>query len=150
MTSGPYIVGRAPRLSMKPVAPMESLDGAWWPYSRDLSVELPALAAALATRLGYLVRVAYPIDAWTPAPRYVAVLGQAVRLDGFPSQDYSVLYLSGPARQRITVLVVPPEATDSAARIAMELTCASGSAARPTEILAVAGASPPPRPAHVG
>ncbi|MER6613349.1 DUF5994 family protein [Streptomyces xantholiticus] len=36
------------RLSLTPQTTLAGrLDGAWWPYSRDLDIELPPLAAAL-------------------------------------------------------------------------------------------------------
>lgn len=42
-----------PRLSLKPTGlTTGQVDGAWWPRSRDLSVELQGLAAALTDRLG--------------------------------------------------------------------------------------------------
>jgi len=46
------------RLKLKPKAPTAGyVDRAWWPRSRDLSTELPALLAVLAIRLGGVARV---------------------------------------------------------------------------------------------
>ncbi|MFE1553753.1 DUF5994 family protein, partial [Streptomyces sp. NPDC058734] len=33
------------------------LDGAWWPRSRDVTIELPALITALTAHLGPITRV---------------------------------------------------------------------------------------------
>ncbi|MFD7400682.1 DUF5994 family protein, partial [Streptomyces virginiae] len=42
------VVLRPARLSLTPKTALAGqLDGAWWPRSRDLEAELPALAAAL-------------------------------------------------------------------------------------------------------
>jgi len=50
-----------PRLRLKPAAPaMGHVDGAWWPRTRDLTAELPALLAAVAARLGRIDRVTGP------------------------------------------------------------------------------------------
>ncbi|MFJ9549577.1 DUF5994 family protein, partial [Streptomyces erythrochromogenes] len=44
----PAVALRPARLSLTPKTTLAGLlDGAWWPYSRDLEIELPALAAAL-------------------------------------------------------------------------------------------------------
>ncbi len=38
-----------PRLRLKPKAPQSGyVDGAWWPYSDDLTAELPDLLAVLS------------------------------------------------------------------------------------------------------
>jgi hypothetical protein len=58
------------RLKLKPKAPtIGSVDGAWWPRSRDLAAELPALLAVLAVRLGPIERVGYHLGDWAPTVR---------------------------------------------------------------------------------
>lgn len=98
------------RLKLKPKAPTTGhVDGAWWPRSRDLSAELPALLAVLAVRLGRVQRVSYNLTEWDAAPRRLTIDGRPVRLGGFHSQHahtVDVIGLNGP---RITLLVVPPE-----------------------------------------
>lgn len=104
------------RLKLKPRAPTTGyVDGAWWPRSRDLSAELPALLAVLAVRLGHIHRVSYNLGAWTDAPHKIHVDGRLVRLDGFNSrhrQTVDVLGLSSPC---LTLLVVPPGTDRSSA-----------------------------------
>lgn len=98
------------RLKLKPKAPTTGcVDGAWWPRSRDLSAELPALLAVLAVRLGPVSRVSYNLTTWDAAPRRLTVDGQPVRLSGFHSQHPHTVDLIGRDQQRITLLVVPPE-----------------------------------------
>lgn len=105
------------RVSLKPVGPMTGdVDGAWWPGSWDLAVELPPLLARLAARLGWVERVTYNLSVWDPAPRRLAVDGRAVRLEGFGSQPADVLTVIGRGgRQRLTLLVVPPQTAPAAA-----------------------------------
>src|SRR5690242_8329420 len=81
------------RLRLKPKAPTSGyVDGAWWPRSRDLSVELPTLLVVLAVRLGHIARVTYNLGAWDPAARRLSVEGHVIRLEGFgSSKDFSPL-----------------------------------------------------------
>jgi hypothetical protein len=129
MTSGPRIhplAALAPksddrpapelRLRLKPKGSLAGyVDGGWWPRSRDLVVELPSLTRVLAVRLGRVTRVAFPFVAWDIPPRQSAVDGGMVRLEGFRHQDEYVVHVSGPDRRRISLLVIPPDATVSAA-----------------------------------
>ena len=49
-----------PRLRLKPKAERTGhVDGAWWPWSDDLTKELPDLLAVLSVRLGPIERVMY-------------------------------------------------------------------------------------------
>ena len=66
------------RLKLKPKAPTTGyVDGAWWPRSRDLSAELPALLAVLAVRLGRVQRVSFNLTDWDATPRPVFMLVHA-------------------------------------------------------------------------
>ena len=47
----------------------QAFDGAWFPRSRDLAVELPELVAALDKRGLHIERFTYALEAWSPAPR---------------------------------------------------------------------------------
>ena len=103
------------RLRLKPRAPVSGfVDGGWWPRSRDLPAELPALLAVLAVRLGPVESVSYNLDAWGPAPRKITVDGRIVRLAGYRSQHPATIDVLS-AGHRVTLVVVPPEATPEAA-----------------------------------
>lgn len=129
MSSGPHlriIVPRAAmaieqprqtlRLKLKPKAPITGcVDGAWWPRSRDLSAELPALLAVLAVRLGRVQRVSYNLTAWDATPRRLIVDGRSVLLGGFQSQHAHTVDVTGRDGPRITLLVVPPETKQATA-----------------------------------
>jgi len=136
------------RLRLKPKAPATGyVDGAWWPRSRDLTAELPGLAVVLAVRLGRIERVAYSLSTWDKAPRKLDIDGFRVRLEGFTYQDKNIIHVSGSNRGRISLLVVPPEMTDTAGHDAMMAAGHRGNADRPEEILAAATV-PAPRQAE--
>ncbi len=101
-----------PRLRSKPKAERTGyVDGAWWPWSDDLTKELPDLLAVLSVRLGPIERVLYNLGEWSTAPRKAMVGERMVRLDGYRHQPINTLEILGVSRGRILLLVVPP-ATD--------------------------------------
>ncbi|GHH42523.1 DUF5994 family protein [Lentzea cavernae] len=109
-----------PRLRLEPKALSTGyVDGAWWPRSRDLAAELPALLAVLAVRLGEIPRVSYNLTEWDTAPRQIAADGVRVRLSGFWSRPAHTVDLVAGDRRRLTLLVVPPGTEASAAHRTM-------------------------------
>lgn len=99
------------RLRLKPSAPATGVvDGGWWPRSRDLAAEVPALLAALAVRLGTVEGVNYNLDDWGPTPRRITVDGARVRLAGYRSQHPDTIDVYG-RRERVTLLVLAPDAS---------------------------------------
>ena len=100
------------RLQLKPVAQTAPLiDGASWPRSLDLEAELPALLSALAGRLGNIALVVYQLGAWNQAPRELDVVGTPVQLEGLASTGPPTLEVFGLGGSRLTLLIVPPDAT---------------------------------------
>ncbi|TDC50933.1 hypothetical protein E1212_13390 [Jiangella ureilytica] len=86
------------------------LDGAWWPRSRELAAELPALLTALQERDVVVARVAYGPDSWEPAGRKTRVAGRVIALGWFRTIDpHSVSVTSLDGRDRLDLLVVPPD-----------------------------------------
>ena len=85
------------------------LDGAWWPRSRDLRSELPALIAALDLRFGRIDAVTVNGSMWPEVPRRVAVAGRTLRVGWFSTEQHPneicVLTTQG---GRWDLLVVPP------------------------------------------
>ena len=56
------------RLRLKPADRSCGLvQGAWWPRTDQLHIELPPLLAALAPRVGSVDRVIYDETSWAPA-----------------------------------------------------------------------------------
>jgi hypothetical protein len=66
------------RLRLKPKAPT-TVDGGWWPRSRDLAAELPSLLSVLAVRLGRIERVGYHIGEWVATLHKISFGGGARR-----------------------------------------------------------------------
>ncbi|MDX3639426.1 DUF5994 family protein [Streptomyces sp. MB09-02B] len=115
---------RAPsvRLALKPVGPSPGqvgLDGAWWPRSRDLSAELPALADVLDPLWGRITRIAVNPRYWPIIPQRIFVNGHVVKVGWFTTEldPHMILLLSGTSG-RWDLLVIPPEVSaTSAARL---------------------------------
>ncbi|MDT5087860.1 MAG: hypothetical protein QOG47_567 [Mycobacterium sp.] len=97
-----------PRLRLKPKAPSTGqVDGAWWPHSNDLSVELPDLLAVLSVRLGPIDQVTYNFADWAAAPAKFPTGGDTVRLSGFYQQQGNTVEVIGTNRTKLVLLVVP-------------------------------------------
>ena len=128
------------RLQLDPtMAGTGAVDGGWWPRSRDPDAELPGLIAGLESSLGPVTRVALNLDAWDTAPRRVAVDGRRVRVGWFRHMDAHTIGVTRAGQDRMTLLVVPPEATTAAAEIAMAMAADAANSAAPADILAAAG-----------
>jgi hypothetical protein len=94
------------------------LDGAWWPRTRDIGAELPALITALTEFLGPVTRVGLDTTAWEKLPTRLIVDDRVVHIDSFPVGDDTVLITRGD-RDYFSLMVVPPHATPEAAHAAM-------------------------------
>ena len=95
------------------------VDGAWWPYTDDLSKELPYLIAVLSARLGRIDRVLYKLNDWAKAPAELHAGGRAVHLDGYRLQPPNTIEVVGLTANRIILLVVPPHTAPDRAHSAM-------------------------------
>jgi hypothetical protein len=110
------------------------LDGAWWPRSRDLPAELPALTDALDRTWGRITRITVNPGFWPDIPRKVPVNGHVVHVGWFATeQDTDDLLLLSYTVGRWDLLVIPPE-TDP--RTAARLMSA---AADPRNLLTASG-----------
>ncbi|MFJ4200148.1 DUF5994 family protein [Streptomyces sviceus] len=108
------------RLVLKTDGPSRGLlDGAWWPRSRDLLRELPALTDALDPVWGRITRIAVNPEHWPVIPRKVPVNGHVVKVGWFtPEIDPHTLLLLSYGTGRWDLLVIPPETeARSAARL---------------------------------
>ncbi|MDX3077486.1 DUF5994 family protein [Streptomyces sp. MI02-7b] len=105
-----------PRLALKPAAAARGLlDGAWWPRSRDLARELPALIDTLDRRWARVTRVAVNPALWPVIPRRVSASGHVVHVGWFREQDPNKLLLLSYTTGRLDLLVIPPECDLAAA-----------------------------------
>ncbi|AZM89895.1 MULTISPECIES: DUF5994 family protein [Streptomyces] len=94
------------------------LDGAWWPRTRDIETELPALISVLTGHLGPITCVGVDASAWNGLPTRLVIDDQVVHIDSDPVGDDTVLITRG-ANDHFALLVVPPDTTADAAREAM-------------------------------
>ena len=129
-----------PRLRLKPKAPRSSgyVDGAWWPWSDELTIELPDLIAVLSVRLGRIERVMYNLGEWATAPAKAMLGERSVRLDGYRRQPINTLEVRGVNRDRIVLLVVPPDTNPDQAHATM-MAAAAPNNDLSTEVLLTAG-----------
>lgn len=114
----PSALESAPRLSLAPHGFRPGrLDGAWWPRSRDLLLELPSLAAELDARWGRVTRITVNPAQWPVIPRRVPVTGHTVHAGWYTTeQDEHMIMVCSYAPRRLELLVVPPR-TDSAGAV---------------------------------
>ena len=125
----------------------EPFDGAWFPRSRDLAIEVPELIAELDRRGVRVERFTYALDAWSaPVDRKILVAGRIVRTGGFRSMDPGVVCLTwdGGAR-RADLLVVPPETDVLTGARALRLCTRRGLPRSPQMVLAAARSTPLPQ-----
>jgi hypothetical protein len=123
-----------------------AFDGAWFPRSRDLTVEVPELIAELDRRGVRIERFTYALDAWSPAPRKVVVQGRTVRTGGFRSMDPGIVCLTWDGgMKRADLLVVPPETDVLTGARALRLAVRRGLPRSPQMVLAAARSTPLPQ-----
>jgi uncharacterized protein DUF5994 len=92
------------------------IDGAWWPYSRDLTAELPALTGVLDAYWDRITRVTVNPAHWPVIPRKVQVAGHVVKVGWFAQeQDPHQLMLLSYRTGRWDLLVIPPETPEDTA-----------------------------------
>lgn len=116
------------RLSLTPKTTRAGpLDGAWWPRSRDLAAELPALADALEEPYGRITRVAVNPTGWPVVPHTVPATGHTVHVGWFTEQDPDKMILLSYTVGRCDLLVIPPETEPAAAARLMAAAAVPGS-----------------------
>jgi hypothetical protein len=122
------------------------LDGAWWPYSRDLARELPPLLAVLDPLLGRITHVTVHREAWPSIPGRVPGVGHIARLGWYDvEQDPDTICLLSYTVGRWDLLVVPPDATAADAARAMDAACLVDNTTSSSDLVAAMG-----RPALAG
>ncbi|MET9799638.1 DUF5994 family protein [Streptomyces sp. NPDC006368] len=119
------------------------VDGAWWPRSRDVGAELPALLRALTEHLGPITRVGLDAAAWEALPTRLVVDDRVVHIDSFPVGDDTVLISRG-GQDHFSLLVIPPYAAPQAAHAAMARAVSADNATDARQILIDTGAAPGP------
>jgi uncharacterized protein DUF5994 len=132
-------LARPLRLQLTPEIGRGTLDGAWWPYGRDLAVEVLALVEHFPSMLGHLSRVVYSSPDWAPNRRRRIQVGEAfVSVGSFP-RDHPHLVVLRSVSPRVSrvlqLLVVPPEWDERSARYAMSTAAAPGNTLPASQLL---------------
>jgi hypothetical protein len=137
------------RISLRqPVTEAGYIDAAWWPRSRHLDAELPALFDVLWTAYRDVDRVSYNLPFWKPTPRRMHIDDRVVHVRGYHVQDPLVLTVyDSSGDEHIDILVVRPEAGAAFAERVLRLAGGVGSIERPDRILQLA-ATPDGKPAR--
>jgi hypothetical protein len=117
------------------------LDGGWWPRSTDPVAELPGLILAIDARRGPVTRLLLAIGDWNSHPRRLGVADRVVRLGYFASQPAGLLTAICGNRDRVDLLVVPPDTASDTAEAAMLLAGTAGNLIHAQHILLSLGTS---------
>jgi hypothetical protein len=115
-----------------------TLDGGWWPRTRELALELPLLVRAFAERGIRISRVKYQPSLWLIAPPKLRVDGQTVRLGWDREIDPNLVSLQTSQDALIELLVVPPDASAQVAALALAAATEPGNALSPTALVQAA------------
>ncbi|WP_084713405.1 DUF5994 family protein [Streptacidiphilus rugosus] len=108
-----------PRLLLEPTMSRTGMfDGAWWPHSNRIRVELPDLITALTAHLGPIARVGLDIVPWDDVPRTVMADGRLIRISWFASSDRTISITRG-FQDHFLLLVIPPSTDARTASDAM-------------------------------
>lgn len=136
---------RQARLALTPNTSLAGLlDGAWWPYTRDLTAELPSLADALEERWGRVTRLTANPAGWPAVPYTVPVHGHVVHAGWFTEQDRDTMVLLSYRLRRCDLLVVPPDAEPAFAARLMAAASLPGNLHTAARLMSDEGASPRP------
>jgi hypothetical protein len=114
------------RLRMAERPGRDTLDGGWWPHSRDLAVELADLVAHFPPGLGRIQRAVFSPPDWDPTARRVPVVHGFVKVGSFPRDDTHLILLKTSDRTTLRVLVVPPGLSQSQGEEALLAASTSG------------------------
>ncbi|MCT4357084.1 DUF5994 family protein [Streptomyces sp. Je 1-79] len=116
------------RFSLTPKTTLAGqLDGAWWPYSRDLAAELPPLVDAMESHTGRITRVMVNPTRWPVVPHKVPVTGHTTHVGWFTEQDPDKVILLSYTVGRCDLLVIPPDTEPATAARLMTAATVPGS-----------------------
>lgn len=103
-----------------------AVDGAWWPKSLNLRLELPDLLAVFGLWIGAVHRVVYDPSAWSPAPPRIIRGNEMVSLNPYRLIFSDTIYLMGTHSRDAILFVLPPSSpNDEARRLLNELSAST-------------------------
>lgn len=115
----------------------DTLDGGWWPQSRDLALELADLVDHFPADQPRIVRALYSPPDWTSKPRQVRAATGWVKTGSFPRDDTHLMLLTtaGVGRPVLRLLVVPPELSQDQGAEALLAAASRGNAHGAADLL---------------
>ncbi|MFI6775523.1 DUF5994 family protein [Nocardia sp. NPDC050412] len=101
---------RTPRLLLRTSGSRSGqVDGAWWPWTANLTAELHDLISVLTPRLGSTVRIGFAWNAVNLAQRRIDH-DDGIRLYGpGAAQSQDVMHLAGVGGTHLALLVIPAD-----------------------------------------
>lgn len=125
------------RLRLKPAhRSCGFVQGAWWPRTDQLFIELPPLLAALSPRVGSVDRVIYDETRWAPQSLRMEFRGRSIILEG-SSTPTNTLSMIGKGLSRLVLLVVPPYTNPTRAYTAVMTASKHDNVSTPDELLGI-------------
>ena len=126
------------RLRLKPADRSGGpVQGAWWPRSDQLFIELPPLLAALTPRVGPVDRVIYDETGWAPQSLLMEFRGRSIMLEGSSITSPNTLSVIGEGFGRLVLLIVPPYTNPTRAYAAVMTASKPDEVSTPDELLGV-------------
>jgi hypothetical protein len=113
------------------------VQGAWWPRTDQLFIELPLLLTALTPRMGTVDRVIYDENNWAPASLRMEFRGRSILLEGSSTTSPSTLSLIGKEFTRLVLLIVPPSTNPTRAYTAVMTASKPDDLSSPDELLGI-------------
>ena len=127
--------GRPLRLLMAHRVGHDTLDGGWWPHSRDLATELPELVDHFPAALGRVTKVFVAAPDWDDAPTSVRARHGVVEVGTLPQDGTHLIHLSTSSGTVLHVLVVPHDYTDDQGDEALLAAATKGNAHSTADLL---------------
>jgi len=93
-----------------------AVDGAWWPKSLDLSLELPDLLTVFSLWIGPVHRVVYDPNLWLTTPTRLIRHNGMVSLNPYRLVSSDTIYLMGTHSRDAVLFVLSPSSTRDEAR----------------------------------
>lgn len=128
-------IRRPLRLRMAEHRGRSRLDGGWWPYSRDLAVELADLVDHLPAGSSRVLRALVSPPDWDSAPRRIPISGGDLKVGSFPDDDSHLVLLTTVDRKVLRILVVPPSFNPAQGEEALLAAGTSGNTHSAAELL---------------
>jgi Family of unknown function (DUF5994) len=118
------------RFCLEPLLGRGDIDGAWWPRSLDVEVELAALLTAMLPLVGRARSVALHRDAWPSRPPQLQITGHRVLLGWFTHIDPTAITISGASHEPLRLRLIPFD-TPQPIAVAVMRSAACGGESRP-------------------